>query len=311
MNDLIILAGPTAVGKSSLSIELAKKIGAGIISADSMQVYKHMDIGTAKLKKEEMQGIPHYLIDDLEPTEDFNIVWFQKKAKEAIEEITADGLIPMIVGGTGFYIQSVVYDIDFSQNDDTPEFRKEIEHLIEEKGAVYVHDMLKEKDPEAALAINPNDHRRLIRALEYHMQTGKRISDHNNESRQRTSPYNFCYFVLNDDRSKIYKRIDDRVDKMMEEGLLDEVKGLMNMGLSRQNVSMHGIGYKELIDHLSGECSLEEAVYRIKRESRHFAKRQLTWFKREKDVCWLNRDIDNDIMGEIMARLKMKGIING
>lgn len=311
MKDLIILAGPTAVGKSSLSVKLAKKIGAGIISADSMQVYRHMNIGTAKLTAEEMQGVPHYLIDTLEPSEDFNIVYFQQKAKEAIEEIYNAGLIPMIVGGTGFYIHSVVYDTDFSESEELPEYRQELIGLINEKGAGFVHDMLKTADPVAAQAIHPNDHKRMIRALEYHKQTGGCISDHNEISLTRSSPYNFCYFVLNDDRSAIYERINARVDKMVEDGLVDEVRSLMDMELSKENVSMHGIGYKEMIDHLDGLLSLEEAIYRIKRESRHFAKRQLTWFKREKDVIWLDAANDKNIMQTMMNELSKKGIING
>ena len=311
MQDLIILAGPTAVGKTSLSIKLAQEIGGAVISADSMQVYKNMDIGTAKITKDEMKGVPHYLIDTLEPTEDFNIVYFQRKAKEAINEISSMGKIPIMVGGTGFYIQSVIYDTDFTESDEMPLYRKKLLDLIEQKGSGYVHDMLKAVDPTAAESIHQNDHKRMIRALEYHEYTGLKISDHNLESRLKDSSYNFCYFVLTDNRQKIYDRINKRVDRMIEDGLVGEVRKLMDMGLTKDNVSIHGIGYKEIIDHLTGNCTLDEAIYRIKRESRHFAKRQMTWFRREKDVIWLDLEKDDDVLTTIMYELKRKGIING
>ncbi|MCR5302772.1 MAG: tRNA (adenosine(37)-N6)-dimethylallyltransferase MiaA [Lachnospiraceae bacterium] len=310
MKDLIILAGPTAVGKSALAVDIASKINGSVISADSMQVYRGMDIGTAKITKDEMRSVPHYLIDILDPEDDFNIVTFQEKAKEAIKQITASGRIPMIVGGTGFYIQSVLYDIDFSMGDELTQYRAELNALIEEKGAEYVHKILERSDPDAAAAIHYNDKKRMIRALEYIRQTGRPISEHNRESAQKPSPYNYCYFVLTDDREKIYHRIDERVDRMIEDGLVDEVRKLTERGLTRDNVSMHGIGYKEIIDHLDGICSLDEAIYTIKRESRHFAKRQLTWFKREKDVIWLDKSKDTDIMGKIMQSLSKRGIIN-
>ena len=307
---LVILAGPTAVGKSALSVKLAKRINGSIISADSMQVYKGMDIGTAKISPEEMQGIPHYLIDVLDPHEDFNIVRFQEMAKEAIDRIISSGRIPIMVGGTGFYIQSVLYDIDFTYGEDLAEYRSYLQDLIDEKGSVYVHDMLKEVDPDAAEAIHHNDHKRMIRALEYNKQTGMKISGHNRESANRRACYDHCYFVLNDDRSLIYERIDKRVDEMITAGLESEVRTLLSQGLSKDNVSMHGLGYKEMIDCIEGRCTLEDAVYTIKRDSRHFAKRQLTWFKREKDVIWLNRNEDPDIMGTIIKHLIKRGIVN-
>ena len=311
MKDLVIIAGPTAVGKSSLAVKLAGKINGSIISADSMQVYKGMDIGTAKITEEEMEGIPHYLIDVLDPAEDFNIVRFKEMATDAINEISAAGRVPMIVGGTGFYIQSVLYDIDFTEEEDGSTFRDELTALIDERGSEYVHKMLEEADPVAAQKIHHNDHKRMIRALEYHRQTGMPISAHNEKSHQNEARYNFCYFFLDDDRQKIYERINSRVDKMIADGLVDEVKTLMKRGLSADNVSMHGLGYKEIIDYLDGNCDLKTAVMLIKKGSRHFAKRQLTWSRREKDVIRLDLSKDPDVMATIMNELDRKGIING
>lgn len=311
MDDLIILAGPTAVGKSALSVKLAKKINASVISADSMQVYRGMDIGTAKIKSEEMEGVPHYLIDILSPADDFNIVTFKNMALEAMDDIRKSGRIPMIVGGTGFYIQSVLYDIDFTEGEKMSCYREYLEELIKEHGGEYVHKMLEKADPEAAKAIHFNDHKRMIRALEYNAQTGEAISEHNRMSMQKVSPYNFCYFVLTDERPVIYAKIEERVDKMIKDGLVEEVRSLVSKEhLSKENVSMHGLGYKEIIDHLEGNCSLPEAVYNIKLRTRHFAKRQLTWFKRENDVIWLDKSKDDDILGTMTAKLTERGIIN-
>jgi tRNA dimethylallyltransferase len=286
---LIILTGPTATGKTKLSIELAKTLNGEIISADSMQVYRHMDIGSAKIKPDEMEGIKHYLIDIIEPTQEFNIVLFQKYAKQAIEEIYSKGKVPIMVGGTGFYIQSVLYDIDFNEGDEDGEVRRRLYALAKEKGNDYLYDMLKECDPEAAKAIHANNVKRVVRAIEYYRQTNQRISEHNGEQREKESAYNSYYFVLTDEREKIYKNIDLRVDNMLKEGLVDEVKSLMDMGCKRDSVSMQGIGYKEIIDYLEGAATLDEAVYRIKRDTRHFAKRQLTWFRREREVIWINK----------------------
>ncbi len=285
---LIILTGPTAVGKTKTSIALAKMVNGEIISADSMQVYKSMDIGSAKIMPEEMDGVPHHLIDVLEPEEDFNVVVFQKMAKEAMEKIYAKGKIPILVGGTGFYIQSVLYDVDFTEEENSSPCRAELEREAQEKGGQVLHDRLREVDPESAEAIHPNNVKRVIRALEYFSLTGEKISAHNEEQREKESPYAFCYFVLEDDRGVLYERIDSRVDEMMETGLLEEVEALQNRGLKRGMVSMQGLGYKEILDYLEGEISLERAVYLIKRDTRHFAKRQMTWFRREKDVIFLD-----------------------
>ena len=310
---MIILAGPTAVGKTAASIRLAKAVGGEIISADSMQVYRHMDIGSAKIRPEEMEGVPHYLVDVLEPEEDFNVVRFQQMAKAAAEEIYSRGRIPIAAGGTGFYIQALLYDIDFTENDGDSSFRRELEKTAEEKGGEYLHALLQEADPEAALQIHPHNIKRMIRALEFHHQTGGKISEHNETEREKESPYNFAYFVLTDDRSRLYDRIDRRVDLMMEEGLLDEVRFLKERGVRRDSTAMQGLGYKELYAFLDGEYPLEEAVRIIKRDTRHFAKRQLTWFKRERDVIWADKSVigqDDDAVIEFMLKeLKNRGII--
>ncbi len=288
---LIILTGPTAVGKTKLSLELAKKVGGEIISADSMQIYEMMDIGSAKIKKEEMQGIPHHLIDCISPSQEFNVVIFQKMALNAMEEIEKRNKIPIIVGGTGFYIQSVLYQIDFTPNEDQGEVRKELEILALTKGKEYLHEKLREVDLLSAREIHANNQKRVIRALEYYRLTGEPISKHNIEQRQKESPYDFSYFVLNDKRERLYQRIDQRVDEMVSQGLVEEVRALKNMGYDRSFVSMQGLGYKEILDYLEDKISLDEAVYRIKRDTRHFAKRQITWFKREKEVIWVQKDL--------------------
>ncbi|MBE5847209.1 MAG: tRNA (adenosine(37)-N6)-dimethylallyltransferase MiaA [Lachnospiraceae bacterium] len=289
MKPLVILTGPTAVGKTALSIELAKRINGEIISADSVQVYKGMNIGSAKIRPEETGGVPHHLIDILEPTESFNITLFQQYAKRALEKIYANGRIPILTGGTGFYIQSVLYDIDFTDNGENSALRAELEQFAQTAGAEALHARLAAVDPEAAAAIHKNNIKRTIRALEFHELTNMRISAHNRTQRQKTSPYRFCYFVLNDDREKVYSNIDARVDQMIEQGLVTEVSALLEAGCTKDMVSMQALGYKEIIEALSGECTMEEAVYRIKRDTRHFAKRQLTWFRREKDVIWIEK----------------------
>ena len=300
---LIILTGPTAVGKTKASIGLAQALNGEIISADSMQVYKYMDIGSAKIRPEEMQGVRHYLVDELEPDEEFHVVRFQQMAKQAMEEIYAKGKIPIVVGGTGFYIQALLYDIDFTENDEDTEYRKELEKLAKEKGADSLHDMLKEVDPASAESIHANNVKRVIRALEFYKLTGQKISEHNERERGKESPYEFCYFVLNDDRQLLYDRIDLRIDKMLEDGLLEEVTALKNKGYTKDMVAMQGLGYKEILDYLNGACTLEEAIYILKRDTRHFAKRQLTWFRREREVIWVdknNYDHDEEKILEVM-----------
>lgn len=284
---LIILTGPTAVGKTATSISFAKRIGGEIISADSMQVYRHMDIGSAKITVEEMEGVPHHLIDVLEPSEDFNVVRFQQMARKAMEEIYSRGHIPIITGGTGFYIQAILNEIDFEDTEENTKFRMVMNELAEEKGNEYLHEMLRQVDPKSAEQIHPNNRKRVIRALEYYEQTQSPISEHNEEQRTKQSPYQFVYFVLNRDRKELYERIDKRIDIMLEQGLLEEVKWLASAGYTKDMVSMKGLGYKELLTYLDGECSLEEAIYRLRRDTKHFAKRQLTWFRREREVTWI------------------------
>ncbi len=310
---LIILAGPTSVGKSSLSVKLAKAVDGEIISADSMQVYKHMDIGTAKLTKEEMAGIPHYLIDELEPEDEFSVFQFQRYAREYIQRIHEKGKIPVIAGGTGFYIQAVLYDIDFTESESDDSYRRELEQLAAERGSPYLHSMLSEVDPDSAQNIHPNNKKRIIRALEYARLTSGKISEHNKEQRKRTSPYKYCFFVLTKDRARLYEDINSRVDKMLDMGLLDEVKSLAAMGYKKDLPSMQGLGYKELLAYLDNKLSLEDAIDLIKKETRHYAKRQLTWFRREKDVIWVDKDsFDNEekILDYMIERLKQEGIIN-
>lgn len=311
---LIILAGPTAVGKTSLSIRLAKETGGEIISADSMQVYRHMDIGSAKITKEEMEGVPHYLVDVLEPEEEFNVVRFQQMAKEAAERIWEKGKIPLVVGGTGFYIQALLYDIDFTENDGDESYRRQLEQKAsDEEGASELYEMLKTVDPKAAQEIHPRNIKRIIRALEFYHQTGKKISEHNETQRQRESPYNYAYFVLTDERSRLYERIDRRVDLMMEQGLLDEVRYLKERGVRKDSTAMQGLGYKELYAYLEGEYPLDEAVRIIKRDTRHFAKRQLTWFKRERDVIWADKSVigqeEENLADYMLGYLREKKII--
>mgnify|MGYP000889394194 CR=1 FL=1 len=310
---LIVLTGPTAVGKTKLSISLAKAVGGEIISADSMQVYKYMDIGSAKIMPEEMQGVPHYLVDALMPDEEFHIVRFQQMAKEAMEKIYANGHIPILVGGTGFYIQAVTRDIDFTQAEQDDGYRASLEALAQEKGVAYLHQMLAKVDPKSAEEIHENNVKRVIRALEFYKKTGTKISEHNEAERQKESPYNFAYYVLNMDRERLYQRIDLRVDLMMKNGLLAEVEKLKEMGCTRDMVSMQGLGYKEILDALDGTISLDEAVYIIKRDTRHFAKRQLTWFRRELETLWINKDefgYDDGKMLEYMLSIcREKGIL--
>lgn len=309
---LIILTGPTSVGKTALSIGLAKAVDGEIISADSMQVYRKMNIGTAKIQQSEMQGVRHHLIDILDPGEDFNVVLFKKYALEAMKDIYSRGKIPVVVGGTGFYIQALLYDINFEDNDNDMSYREELQILAAEHGNSYIHDMLAGVDPESAEKIHENNVKRVIRALEFYKKTGTKISEHNEAESQKESPYNFEYFVLNDDRQKLYDRIDRRIDIMLEDGLLDEVRSLVDEGYSRDLVSMQGLGYKEMIDYILERYTLDEAVYTLKRDTRHFAKRQVTWFKREKQVTWVNKnefDSEADILSFMIERLREKEII--
>jgi len=310
---VLILTGPTAVGKTETSIQLAKACNGEIISADSMQVYKYMDIGTAKITKEEMQGIPHYMVDEFEPDEEFNVFVFKKKVKNYIDDIHGRGKVPILVGGTGFYIQAVLYDIAFTEEQSDDGYRHELEEKAKEEGVRVLHQILQEVDPESADAIHENNVKRVIRALEYYHFTGEKFSAHNAEQRERTSPYSFLYTVLTMDRKTLYDRIDFRVDQMIKSGLVEEVKGLLEKGYERDLVSMQGLGYKEIVATLLGECTMEEAVYRLKRDTRHFAKRQMTWFRREKEVTMLRKEefsSTEELVQTIYNIAKEKGVLS-
>ncbi len=306
-NRLVILGGPTACGKSKIGVQLAKRTGGEVISADSMQVYRGMDIGTAKLSPAEMEGVPHYLIDVLDPTEEFDVSRFQQLAKEAMDEIYSHGHVPILVGGTGFYIQALLYDIDLTGQEKDPAYRDELNRYAAEEGPQALHEKLARVDPEAARVIHPNNVKRVIRALEYYHLSGEKISEHNEKERKKASPYDYRYFVLTDDRESLYARIDARVDQMIRDGLVEEVRKLKEAGADASMTSMQGLGYREILAYLDGASSLEEAVSRIKEDTRHYAKRQLTWFKREKQAHWIDRSAWPDeeaIVQEILKYTK-------
>lgn len=310
---MIILTGPTAVGKTELSIRLAKEIGGEIISADSMQVYRGMDIGTAKITKEEMQGVRHHLIDCLNPDEEFNVAVFQEMAKEAALDIISRGKVPVLTGGTAFYIQALLYGIDFNEEEHDDSYRNAMYEIgIDEEGKKKLHAMLSEVDAEYADTVHYNNMKRVVRALEYHHFTGRKFSEYNEQQRLKEAEYDFCYFVLNDERAHLYERINKRVDIMMENGLLEEVKALKDKGYSDDLVSMQGVGYKEIIQYLNGAISLEESVELIKKNTRHFAKRQLTWFRKEDDVIWVDKQgfdyEDEKILEYMYSHMKRIGI---
>lgn len=310
---LVVLTGPTAVGKTKLSLTLAGEIGGEILSADSMQVYRHMDIGSAKIRPEEMQGVPHHMIDILEPWEEFNVVLFKKLCEECLTGIYERGHIPIVVGGTGFYIQALLRDVDFAETEEDSAYRESLEKIAREQGADRLHEMLRHADPVSAERIHANNVKRTIRALEFFYQTGQPISAHNEREKEKKSAYNSCYFVLNDDRKRLYERIERRVDEMLTQGLVEEVKRLRDMGCTRGMVSMQGLGYKEILAWLDGELSYEEAVEVLKRDTRHFAKRQLTWFRREEDVLWINKPEfyyeEADMLSFMLGKLEERGIL--
>lgn len=295
MNKLVIIAGPTAVGKSECAVELSKKINGEVISADSMQVYRGMDVGTAKITPEEMQGIRHFGIDILNPDQNYDVTEFVSMAHEAMEQIYADEKIPVLCGGTGFYIQALAYDIDFGDEQVDIDYRKELKKFADKNGTEALHEKLREVDPESAESIPAGNVKRVIRALEYFKNHGTKISEHNAEERRRKSPYELYFFVLTDERKKLYERIDKRVDRMMDAGFLDEAERIYDLIGDKECTAAKAIGYRELFEYFRGECSLEEAVSKIKQDSRHFAKRQLTWFKRYPEVIWVDRQIYNTI----------------
>lgn len=285
---LVVIGGATACGKTDVGVLLAEKINGEIISADSMQAYRYMDIGTAKPTKQEMKNIKHYLIDEIEPDEEYNVMIFQKKAKQYMEKIWNMGKIPILVGGTGFYINAIVYDALFEETEQDNTFRNEMYQFAEQNGADALYQKLKEVDPVYAQTLHANNVKRVVRALEYHHFTGQLFSEYNAEQKQKQSPYNTAMIVLTMERQKLYDRIEKRIDNMMQQGLLEEVEMLLKKGYTKDLVSMQAIGYKELIPYFSQQISLEQAVYDLKKNTRHFAKRQLTWFKRQTEGVWID-----------------------
>ena len=310
MKPIIVLTGPTAVGKTELSLELARRINGEIISCDSMQVYRHMDIGTAKIKPEQMQGIRHFMIDEFDPDEEFNVMIFKERVTSYIEDIYSRGKIPILVGGTGFYIQAVLKDIQFTKETDT-NTRSTYEQLVNEHKGNELYEKLVKVDEQSAKSIHPNNYKRIIRALEYYDSTGEKFSEHNAKEAKRQSPYCFQYFVLYLERDILYDRIEKRIDAMIEEGLVKEVDNLLKAGYSRDLVSMQGLGYKEIIPYLDGNMSLKECVDILKRDTRHFAKRQFTWFRREECTKWINKNdfkSETNIVDYIIKQCKEEGL---
>lgn len=302
--NIVILVGPTAVGKTDISIAIAKALNGEIISADSAQVYKYMDIGTAKISPEEAQDIKHHMIDEIYPDQNFSVAHFRDRADKYIREITAKGKLPIIAGGTGLYINSLLNNLDFTESVGDETFRQKMQEIADVNGNEYLYAMLKEVDPESCQRLHPNDVRRVIRALEVYEFTGKTISYYQEESKKIPPRYNYAFVGLTMDRQKLYERINQRVDIMLDKGLIEEVKKLLAMGYSRNLVSMQALGYKEIVQYLEGEISLEEAIFILKRDSRHYAKRQLTWFRRDERIEWFNVD-------EYQDRLTLvKNIIN-
>lgn len=312
MEPVIVIVGPTASGKTKLAVELAKLLGGEIISADSMQIYKLMDIGTAKPDSKEMSGIRHYLIDEVNPDEDFSVARFRELALEYISQIKSNGRFPIIAGGTGLYINSLVYNINFSETVSDPGLRESLKREAEEKGNRYLYEKLVHIDPEAASKIHENDVKRIIRAIEVYTHTQKPISYHHQVSRVEPPPYRYIVFGLKWDRDALYKRIEKRVDLMFEHGLVDEVKRMSKLGFNRKDTAMQGLGYKEVLSYLRGETTFDETVNIIKKDTRHYAKRQMTWFRRVEGIEWLDIDESTDIAGlakNIKNRIATFGII--
>lgn len=289
MKRLVVVAGPTAVGKSETAVSLAREINGAVISADSMQVYRGMDIGTAKITKREMGGIPHFGIDICDPTQNYDVTEFVSMAHSAMDTVYSEGKVPIICGGTGFYIQALAYDIDFGKEEPDQGFRKELADFADRYGTQALHERLERIDPRSAQAIPEGNVKRVIRAIEYYRNHGNPISEHNEKERRRKSPYDLLFFVLTDDRKRLYDRIDARVDQMMDAGLCDEARRIYEMIGDLDCTASRAIGYREMFSYFRGEMGLEEAVDKIKQNSRHFAKRQLTWFRRYPEVIWIDR----------------------
>lgn len=302
--NLIVIAGPTAVGKTAISVKLAKKFQGEIISADSMQIYRHMDIGSAKISETEMEGIPHYMINIVDPWENFSAAEFKVLAEKHISLIEANGKTPMLVGGTGLYINSIICNYSFTEANKDDEYRCYLEKLADTNGKVHLYNMLQEIDPITAAELHPNNLKRVIRALEVYKLTGKPLSQYKvDDSQQFNIPFNLYYYVLNMNRSVLYERINKRVDIMLEKGLIDEVRKLVDMGCTADMQSMKGIGYKEILYYLQGKLTLDDAIEMIKQGSRNYAKRQLTWFRKDSRARWINKEdftSEDDIVNYIL-----------
>lgn len=312
MEPVIVITGPTASGKTELAVKLAGRANGEIISADSMQVYKYMDIGTAKPTVPEMRGIRHYLVDEVPPDTEFSVARFRELALSYIAEILGRERQPIVAGGTGLYVNSLIYNINFSETVSDWELRERLKKEAEEKGNRHLYDRLRTIDPEAASRIHENDIKRIIRAIEVQEHTGKPISWHRRISRLEPPPYRYLVFGLRWDREQLYERIDRRVELMFQKGLVDEVKGLVEKGYDKNAVAMQGLGYKEVLSYLRGECTLDEARYILKRDTRHYAKRQLTWFRRIEGIEWLDTDTDTDMEEQakkVIERIASYGII--
>jgi tRNA dimethylallyltransferase len=302
MEPVIVLVGPTASGKTGLSIELAKRINGSIVSSDSMQIYKYMNIGTAKPSVDEMDGIRHYMIDEVDPAVNFSVAKYRETALKYISQIIENGMRPIVVGGTGLYINSLIYNISFSETICDEKLREELRNEAAEKGNRYLYEKLVKIDPKAAAKIHENDIKRVIRAIEVYEQTNRTISEHADSSRLEPPPYKYILFGLRWNREKLYERIEKRVDKMIEAGLIDEVRGLVKSGYKKGCTAMQGIGYKEILSYLKGECTWEETVFILKRDTRHYAKRQLTWFRKIPEVNWLDVDENTDL-GQLAKKI--------
>ena len=293
---VIVICGPTASGKTALSIELAKKINGEIISCDSMQIYKEMNIGTAKPTKEEMQGIKHYMIDIISPDERYSVADYKKEAKKTIKEIISKGKVPIVVGGTGLYVDSLIYEIDYPKNKFDEKYREELEQEVEEQGLNALYEKAKEIDEEAIKKISPNDKKRILRILEIYHATGKNKTEQEKESRKNEPEFDYKVFALNMDREKLYDKINKRVDIMIDNGLIEEVENIYRK-YNRFPTAMQGLGYKEVVDYIEKRLTKEEMIEKIKQETRRYAKRQLTWFRKNKETIWLNAEdtIQNNI----------------
>ena len=298
---VIVIGGPTASGKSNLAVELAKKINGEIISADSMQIYKDMNIGTAKITEKEMQGIPHYMLDIVSPEKRYSVSEYKKEAEKAIEEILKKGKVPIIVGGTGLYIESLIYGIEFQEEEFDEKYRQELNNIAETEGLEKLYQEAKKIDPKAMEKISKNDRKRIIRVLEIYHKTGKTKTEQEIESRKKEVKYNYKIFAINFDREKLYSRIEQRIDQMIEYGLIQEVENIKKK-YNKFPTAMQGLGYKEVVEYLEHKITKEEMLEKLKKETRHYAKRQITWFRKYKEITWLEGENDINVNLEIIIK---------